>query len=484
MRNNFTFKLQHKELKNLLLFIFSFATISSGFAQTRLNLEQSIAYALENNLSIKQAKFSESIAEADFMQSKLSLLPSLNGSASQGYNFGRNIDPQTNLFVNDQINSNSFSLSSNVTLFAGFQRINSIAQARFNLLANKSNLDRIKNEVQLNVISLFLQILYNQDLTINSNAQLLISKQQLDNAQKRFDAGALTVGDLTTFRAQVSVDEFNLINIQNQLDIALLNLKQILNFPINDELVLTQPATIAIDKIETDFNTTAVYEDALLINPEIKLSEFRRRAAQKAWAIAKGADAPRIFLGGNLASGFSSGRKRIVSVQQNGFEVIGVTQNTNENVLAPRFQASLETTPFKDQISENFNQSLNITLQVPIFNGWQTRASVRRARINYQSSLLDEEIAKSNLSIAVSQAVFDLKAAEKRLLSAQSSFESLKQAYEFSLQRFEIGLINALDLNIAKNNMVRAETDALQAKYDLIFKSKVIDYYLGKPITF
>lgn len=471
-------------MKKLLLFFVAISFTSSVFAQTRLSLEQSINYALENNLSIKQAAFSEAIATSDLTQSKLGLLPSVNGSASQGYNFGRNIDPQTNLFVNDQINSNSFSLSSNVTLFAGFQRINSIAQARFNLMANKSNLERVKNEVQLNVISLFLQILYSQDLSVNAKTQLDISQQQFENAQKRFDAGALTIGDLTNFRAQVSIDEFNLINIQNQLDIAILNLKQILNFPIEEELILTQPATIAIERIETDFNTSAIFDEALLINPQVKLSEYRRKAAQKAWAVAKGGDAPRIFLGGNLASGFSSGRKRVIGIQQNGFEVIGVTQNTNENVLAPRFQASFETTPFKDQISENFNQSINITLQLPIFNGWQTRAAIRRARINYQNSLLDEQIAKSNLNIAISQAVFDLKAAEKKLISAQRSFESLKQAYDFSLQRFEVGLINALDLNIAKNNLVKAETDALQAKYDLIFKSKVIDFYLGKPITF
>jgi len=203
----------------------------------------------------------------------------------------------------------------------------------------------------------------------------------------------------------------------------------------------------------------------------------------------KGIYNPRLKLKGSLGTGYSNGRgnPNILSSQPDGtFTTIGFTKTTNEEVLTPNYKtiATFDQTPFRTQIDENFNQSISFGLSIPIFNGYSARSSVRRAKINLQNAEVNEQISKNNLNKTINQAVYDLRAAERRYYSAQTAFESSKEAFNVIEQRYGVGLVNSLDYNQAQTNLNKAQFDLIQSRYDLIFRSKVIDYYLGNPISF
>jgi len=186
-----------------------------------------------------------------------------------------------------------------------------------------------------------------------------------------------------------------------------------------------------------------------------------------------------------LGTGYSTGRQRLLDRRPDGTSMpIGLVENTNQVVVTPNFLTTFEKTPFRDQINENINQSFGFGLSIPLFNGYSARSSVRRAKINYQNAEINEQIEKNNLNKTVNQAVSDLRAAEKRYNSTTYAFQSSKDAFNVIEQRYNVGLVNSLDYNQAQTNLNKAQFDQIQAKYDLIFRSKVIDYYLGNPISF
>ncbi|WP_165784622.1 TolC family protein [Solitalea longa] len=473
--------------KSLSLFIASsILLLNSARAQEKFTLEQCVNYALEHNLTIKQAAFNMAITEEDLTESKYNLLPSINGQASQNFNKGRNINPQTNLYVDQSLNSTNLSLNAEVVLFSGLQKLNLIKQNKYSLMSQQSNVEKIKQDITLNVVSEFLTTLFNQELVRNYENQLTVSQGQVEVAKKKADVGSITEADFLQFKAQQSVDEFNLTTAQSQLTISLLNLRQLLSIDADKPFEIVRPSEVELMNIETKYNSMAVYSEALKINPEIKRLEYQRMASEKSLSVAKGGYLPTLSLGGYYSTNYSSlGQKTIrtpLPDAPTGLYIPGPGGN-NVAVYGPDASVSFSDIGFSEQIKNNLGSGVGFTLRVPIFNGLQIRTGVRKSKINYENSVINEQFAKNTLNKTVTQAVVDLNAAEKKFASASTSFESLKKAYEYSQKRFDVGLINSLDLNIAKTNYSKAESEALQAKYDMIFKSKVIDYYLGKPLT-
>ncbi|MNE07777.1 outer membrane channel protein [compost metagenome] len=199
--------------------------------------------------------------------------------------------------------------------------------------------------------------------------------------------------------------------------------------------------------------------------------------------VTRGKYYPTLSMAYNINTLYGNNYEQLLSSTPGGLAPTSFVTQSGEAVFAQTVDREFGTTPFKDQFKNNRGSMLSFTLQIPIFNGLQVRNSTSKAKISYQNAIATEELTKNTLNKTIAQAVADLRAAEKKNVSAQSSYESLKKAYEYSQKRFDVGLINSLDLNIAKTNYSKAESEALQAKYDMIFKSKVIDYYLGKPLT-
>ncbi|HEY1062205.1 MAG TPA: TolC family protein [Daejeonella sp.] len=422
------------------------------FAQERITLKRATELVIENNLQIKQAQFSEAISEENLSQSKLALYPSLNANTGLNFNFGRSIDPLTNQFINQAITSTSGNVTSNTALFQGFRRMNEISQNKLQLEADKSNTQKVKNDLILAVVTNYLSVLNAQDLLIASQQQLDIAKQQLDIEQKFFDVGNKTLADLSQAKSQVATAELNVTNAKNQVDLSFLNLAQLLERDPSVPFEVEKPQIDNINNVNAAYSAVDVFKTASLNFPDIKLAEYRKQVLEKEIDIARGGYFPSL----NLQSGFG-------------------TRYSN---------GAFANNSFASQVKDNFNQFIGFGLTIPIFNGLTAKSNVRRANINFQNAMLSEQLAKNNLNKVINQAVYDLRAAEKRYYSAQTAYESSKEAFNVIQQRYAVGLVNSLDFNQAQTNLNKAQFDQIQAQYDLIFRSKVIDYYLGNPITF
>ncbi|MNK46100.1 Outer membrane efflux protein BepC precursor [compost metagenome] len=446
-----------KKLVTGFTFVAALGFVNIVNAQQVITIQQAVENTLKNNLTIKQAQFSAAISEENLTQSKYALYPNLNASVNPNLTFGRGLDQTTFQVTNQTSLYTSGNLSTNVDLFQGFTKINQIRQNKILLDADKSNIEKVKNDLILDVVNAYLQVLYNTDLERASKDQLDIARKTLARENALLDAGNKTLADVSQAKSQAATAELNLTNAQNALSISYLTLGQLMEMQPSQKFVVQAPLIDNIKTASTTVSAEEIYNNALNIFPDIKLASLRALAAKQAIAVAKGAYSPSLSLGAGLNTSYS--------------------YQFNYNGLTP--QAS-----FADQIDQRLGQSIGMSLQIPIFNGFTARSSVRKAKITYQNNLVQEQLAKNNLNKVIFQATTDLKAAESRYTSTQNAFNAQKDAFYVVEQRYNVGLVNSLDYSTAQTNRNKAEIDFIQAKYDLIFRAKVIDYYLGKQITF
>lgn len=461
-----------------------FAASFTAIAQEKITLQGAVDRMLANNLNIKQAQVSEQLGYADLQQAKNNLLPSLNASTSGGYNFGRSqISGQFAFSQAAAFNANG-SVNMALTLFQGGQLRNQIVQNRLLVDVNKSNTSKLKNDLTLNVVTTYLQILVNQDLVTAANQQIDIANQTLQRSQINFDAGKQTLADLSQAKAQLATANLNLTNAQNQLDISVLVLKQYMEMNPNNQIVVERPDISRLTNVRTIFDANEVVKTALGINPDIKLAEAQQRTYEQSVRIAKGSYYPTLSLSSGLSSNYSSRAQTLISSGPNGkTQPIGFVDGTNALVLSQQIESLFAPTRFGTQLSNNFSQSIFLNLQIPIFNRHLAHTNVKKAELNFQNSQLSTQISKNNLSKIIIQATLDLNAATKQYQSATQTFEANRDALNVTQQRYDVGLVNSLDYNTAVTNFNKSQTDMIQAQYAVIFRSKIIDYYLGNTIT-
>lgn len=454
-------------------------------AQEKITLQGAVNRMLANNLNIKQAQVSEAIGYADLEQSKNNLLPSLNGTSSAGYNFGRSQVAGTFAFSNQASFNVNGSLQMQLTLFQGGQLRNQIIQNRLTVDVNQNNTAKVKNDLTLNVVTTYLQILTNQDLVTAATQQVDIANQTQQRAQISFDAGRQTLADLSQAKAQVATANLNLINAQNQLNISVLTLKQLMEMNPYTDIVVERPDISRLTNVQTIYDANQVVNTALGVNPDIKLAEARELTFAQSIKIAKGAYYPTLSMYGNVASSYSNRFQQIVGYTPEAYQVIGVVEGTNTRITTPLPVSSgiQGRYPFIDQFKNNFNQGVGVNLQIPIFNRFSVQTNVKKAKLNFQNAQLNTQLAKNNLSKIIIQAILDLNAADKQYQSATQTFEANRDALNVTQQRYDVGLVNSLDYNTAVTNFNRSQNDMIQAQYAVIFRSKIIDYYLGNTIT-
>ncbi|HVW98308.1 MAG TPA: TolC family protein [Mucilaginibacter sp.] len=452
-------------------------------AQRVVTLQEAVDLTLANNLNIKQAVVTQNIAGEDYKQSKYNLLPSLSANPQAGYNFGRSPVAGQYAYANKASFSVNSSASVQVTLYQGGQLRNQILQNKLLLDVDKTNVAKVKNDLLLNVVTDYLTILTDLDLVEAAKQQIDLAKITLDRAQKNYDLGNATQADLSQAKAQVSIAEFNLTSNQNQADLAMLILKQYMEMDPSTEITVEKPDISKLTNVRTVYDATEVIKTAFTTNPDIRLAELQQQTAAQAIKIAKGNYYPTLSLFGNLQSSYSDAVSTKVIGVTNVVTPVGTVQGTNQVVETTVQQPVLAPYPFTNQFGDNFNQSIGVSLQIPIFNRFNARTSVRKAKLNYQNAELSTQIAKNNLSKTIIQATLDLAAAEKNYQSALQTFNSNKEALNVTKQRFDAGFVNTLDYNTAVTNYDKAQNDMIEAQYQVIFRSKVIDYYLGNPIT-
>jgi len=465
--------------KILLIAPFLFTT---AFAQTNWSLQQCIDHALKNNLSLKQSELNTQINEATLTQSKASVLPSLNAGANHTYNIGRTIDRYTNTFANTTVLSENFYAQTQITLWSGLTQYHNVKKNQYTYLASKETLEQQKRDLSLNVATAFLQVIYTNELNIVAQQQVNISKLQLERTQKLAEAGALAQSNVFDIKAQLANDEYTYTTSQNNFNLALLSLKQLLYLDSLNSFGIEKPN---IDVIASDlaaYNVLEIYQTALKNQPSIKSAEYSLLSSEKNLAFARGRISPSISLSGTLGTGYSGLAQDVVS-QTASYQVAGVT-GSGDLVYIPSYNFVTRNTPWNVQFSDNINKSVGLTLSVPIFNGLSTYTGVKTAKLQALSSKYSYDLARQQLFKTIAQSHADATGALNKYASAKTALEASQQSFTYAEQKFNAGSVSAFDYNTAKNRVLKAQADLLNAKYDFIFKLKVLDYYQGKPLTF
>ena len=470
------------------------AATATATNKMSLTLEECVQIALQNNPQIKQAGLQVAANQNNLIQSKWQRWPNLGFNASQGFSFGRNIDPFTNQFVQRNISFNNFGLNAGATLYNGLQLQNSVKQNDLTLQASEKDLAATRNDIMLNVALAYLNILSNRELIEVARQQGAATQLQLDRTQRLVDAGSLAESQLFDLRAQLANDELSLVNAENNLESSKLQLKQLMNLP-GSETIDVQTIDAPDPALRAYENTVnEVFDVALQNLPQMEAAKLRVQSAGAAIEIAKAQGLPSLTISGGINTQFSSAapKTRFVGdgsqgtsqevVSQTRYVVVGdETLPITEVVQVPG--GSLQTFTYLDQLNFNRNSSLQLSLRVPIFSNFQTKYRVANARIQQQNLEQQANIVTQQIRQNVEQAFIDMSNAGKRYSATANQVRALQEAFRVAESRFGAGAINSAEYNIAKANLDRARANLIQTKYDYTFRTKILDFYMNKPLT-
>lgn len=454
-------------MKKILFLMLVLLSASAGLVRSQekiWTLEECIQYAIDNNIQIKQQVLQTRFQENNLNQSKLTLLPSINGQASHNFSFNRTLDQTTYQYVDLNGQSNQFYLGGNMDIFNGLQNYNTIRKNKYQLLSSELDLESLKNNISLNIALAFLQILLNSELVNTIDNQLQITHQQIEKTKRMFEAGSVAKGNLLQIEAQAASEELQLINLKNQLEISYLNLTQMLEIQSPEGFRILTPE-IRIDTSQVIWgNVTDIYNEALAIRPEIKSAEMNLAARELELKIAQGARSPRISMNHSVSTMYSNIRKKIVGI------------DPEEGMLYGDY-------PFPEQLSDNLNYGFGFTLNLPILNGWQVNTNISGSKLNIENSQYSLEAEKKQLYKTIQQSRADAVAALKKYSASMKAVTSMEESFRYTEQKFNVGMVTPVDYNAAKTQLLTAQSEMAQSKYEFIFKTKVLDFYKGIPLN-
>lgn len=454
------------------------------YSQEQWTLEKCINYALENNIQVKQQELDTKYRQNLLLQSKLDLLPSVNGNFDNSYTAGRALDQTTYQFSDNQtIFTSNLSANASLTVYNGFQKLNTIQENRFNMMASLKDLEKLKNDVSLNIAAAYLQIILNTELLDATQNQHGVTLQQVTRTEKLVQAGSLPRANFLEIQAQAASEEVQIANAQNQLDLSYLTLVQFLELDSIKGFEIVIPEIEIPEEDETVADIGGIFELSQGILPQIKSAEYRLSSAQKSLQVAKGGHSPRVSVTGTYYTGYSDARQQVASYGiPLPLENAGVTSG-GESVTLFQPNPIMEPYPFWNQYSDNASTGISLNISIPIFNGWIVNSTVSNARISVLNSQYNLENSKKILYKEIQQAYADAKAAFKNYKASEKALLAMEESFNYTKQRYEVGLINTVDYNIAQNRLSTTKSDLLRSKYEYIFKTKILDFYQGKPIT-
>ncbi len=477
--------LRHLICLLLLCFVFS------SQAQEIWSLEKCIQKAQENSIDAQQALIGVKQSELTEKQNKLSRLPNLNASSTGQYNFGRNIDFTTNTFRTESAFFNSWSLSTNIPLYTGGAIHNSVKQSQFDREAAEADSRDINNMISLSVARAYLQILFAEEQFINGQNRLLQNQQQLNQTERLIEAGVRPANDRLDLEAQIARSEQSLISLENDVQIAYLNLKQLMQLPLEMDIRIERPdILIQEDAFPENSSLEQVYTAALSSQPSIKAGELRMRSAELGVDIAKANMLPTLTAFGSLSSNFSSEGLDFTKPDRSDVQLIPTPEQpviiNGTDAQFSFIQEVGEKFPkagYFTQLDDNFGQGFGLSLSIPIYNRGRNSILVERARLDIINTELSNKRVKQQLKADIQRAIADAQTGKKAYEANVKTVNSLRIAYENAEKRFNLGVINSFELTTAKNNLDQAEVDLIVAKYDYLFKLKIVDFYEGRVIT-
>ena len=448
-------------------------------------LEECVKYAIQNNISIKQSELDSKTALIDKKGAIGNFLPSLNASASHSWNIGLNQDITTGLLQNQTTQFTSAGANVGIDIYKGLQNQNTLRKANLSIVAAKYQLLKMQEDIALNVANAFLQVLFNKENLKVQKEQLGINEKQYARSEELVKAGSIPRGDLLDIKANVALNNQNVIAADNALLISKLSLAQLLqlkdfeNFDVVDDTNMRDENNIMAQ------SPSAIYDKAVENRTELKIARTNLEIAQKNVEIAKGAFQPTLqgFYSFSSRVGYSD---RVVGFQpntSNPTSVVGYVEGTNQNVLQNNFSPILgKALPFFDQFSENKGHSFGAQLSIPIFNGFSARNNVERSKVSLERSKIALEQQDLDLQRNVFTAFTDAKGALNAYESAVVALEARQGAYNFAKERYDVGLMNSFDFNQSQTLLTNAQSEVIRTKYDYIFKIKILEFYFGIPL--
>ncbi len=466
----------------IILFIILLATIQVK-AQEVWTLESCVRHALENSLLIKDASLAIDNAEVNKKTATQARYPSLNGTTNVGLNFGRTIDPVTNDFITQSFLSNTFGLNTGITVYSGGRINNTVKQSDIDLRAAERDFDQVENDIVLQVATAYLNVLFARENLENASKQFAITEEQLDQIEKLIASGSRPENERLDIEAQLATREQAIVTNQNNLDISILSLKQLLRLEPDYDLVLEVPENIEVLSDPDQLTFQEVYRSALRTQKDVEAQQLRVQSAEVGVSIAKSALYPTVTLGGSLGSRYSNQGMRLA-----GTQTITQSQEVRANGTPVTIESDvqipiLENNPYFDQIDENISYGVGMSVNIPIYNNYRTKGSIEQARLNVMRNSNLLENIKDQVKNVVQQALADARAAKKSLRAAEKNQLAQEAAFNNATRRYELGAINSFDLSQIQNQLEQAEINLIISKYDYLFRMKVIDFYMGKPIT-
>jgi len=446
-------------MKKILVFSLSllFLNLNAGYSQKVWTLEECFQYAYQNNLQIKRQGLLADVSKVDLQESRYAMLPNLNASFGHNFSSGRSLNTETYTWVNRSQQDGSLGAGSNLNIFNGLQQYNTIQRSKFDLLRDLANVEKIKNDITLNIATSYLQILFAYELLELAINQRDVTLQQADRISKMVDVGNKARGDLLEIEAQLANDNLTVTNAENSLQISYVDLIQLLELELDSlgSFRIERPVIQDIE-MENVLNVNELYAEALNVLPQIRSAEYNLQGREKDLSVSKGARFPELYMRGYYYSRYN---------------------NTATDPLNP-----LETYSYIDQIKDNQYRQLSFGLSVPIFNRRQVESSVSKSKIALKNAQYELEQTRKDLYKDIQQAQSDATAALEKYKASIQAVESNQESFNYTQQKYEVGLVNSVDFNIAKNELLIASSNLLQAKYEYIFKIKILDFYMGKQI--
>jgi outer membrane protein len=476
-------------IKSAQIIFFALMLLCMGFTSTaqtkKWTLQECVEYGIKNNISIKQSSLDVENADIDKSIAIGNFLPNINANASHSWNIGLNQNITTGLLENQTIQFTSAGLSSNVDIYNGLQNQNRFQRAKMAQLAAQYQLSKMKDDISLNIANSFLQILFSKENLKIQQEQLANDEKQLTRTDELVKAGNVPRGDMLDMKATVAADRQRVIVAENNLLLSKLSLAQLLQLEDFQNFDIAEGNYDVFKSVVMEEKPEVIIEKAMQQRIEIKIAKANLELAERDIKIAKGAYQPSITGFYQFSTRAANSPRFIESVVDtaNPTRVIGVVEGTGQNVLQPNFNAVFgNAASLSDQFSLNKGHNFGLQLNVPIFNGFAARNNVERSKVALERAKNTDNQTKLDLQRNVFTAITDAKGALNTYESAMTTLEARSEAFNYAKERYAVGMMNGFDFNQSQTLFVNAQSELIRAKYDYIFKVKVVEFYFGIPI--
>lgn len=469
--------------KKILLGILSLGALSSSFAQEAWDWNRCLQHAAENNIQLKLDQINIQLAELQAKQDRLNLTPFIQADAGYTYAIGRTVDMSTYQYVTKPVNTGNMQVSLNQPIFEGLKNIHAVKKSKLDLQAARLDHEVLQQSIQLQVMNAYLNVLNAQEQYLQAQEQLKRSQEQYQNSKNLVDAGALAEKAIVDIEAQLSSDEYNVALLQQQVELAYMALKTVLQLDQSrDIVVVTPPIAEDLDVFNLESIET-VYQSALGHRPEIASSKLKVESANKGVKMAKSAYMPKLSFFSAAGSNLSDQFTEVISTD-NIETPVGYVKSTGEAVYTLYPVPKYSTMKFGSQFTNNLSFALGLNLSIPIYNRRAGYLSTQQAKLSLVQSQLNEENTSFTLYNNIKEAHIKASTSEQNYKAASKNLDAANRSMEYAQERWTNGAINQLELNLAQNNLLVAQSRWTQAKYEYIFNVKVLDFYYGKKIDF